>query len=162
MSHSEENTCCLPVDTALWENITHVWNEKPFIGESIPLIFHIPMPWMIKKVVGRLWGQAQEAGAAPEMKDFLMLAHDPSPWKGEYLLAVNKDVPGANNIKLSGTYISKVFDGPFNAIPKYIKEMDSFLKTLDKVARYYYFYYTTCPKCAKKFGHNYIIAFAQL
>jgi hypothetical protein len=25
----------------------------------------------------------------------------------------------------------------------------------------YFFYYTTCPKCAKKHGHNYTVAFAK-
>ena len=25
-----------------------------------------------------------------------------------------------------------------------------------------YFYYTTCPKCAKKYGHNYIVSFAEV
>ena len=25
-----------------------------------------------------------------------------------------------------------------------------------------YFYYTTCPKCAKKHGHNYVVGFAQV
>lgn len=24
------------------------------------------------------------------------------------------------------------------------------------------FYYTTCPKCAKLHGHNYVVAFAQV
>ena len=31
-----------------------------------------------------------------------------------------------------------------------------------KKAGKYYFYYTSCPKCAKKYGHNYIVAFAEV
>jgi hypothetical protein len=47
-------------------------------------------------------------------------------------------------------------------VPKYIKEADTYLASLGKKAKKYYFYYTTCPKCAKKYGHNYIVAFAEV
>ena len=109
-----------------------------------------------------MWETAKNAGAAPEIKDFLLLAYDPSPWKSELYMSVTKEVPGANNIKLSGTFATKVFDGPFNHIPKYLKEFEEYLKKINKTAKKYYFYYTTCPKCAKKYGHNYIVAFAEI
>lgn len=73
-----------------------------------------------------------------------------------------KEVPETENVKLTGTFISKVFDGPYNHIPKYIKEVDSYLTAQGKKAIKYYFYYTTCPKCVKKYGHNYIVAFAEV
>ena len=92
----------------------------------------------------------------------MCLAYDPSPWKGELYVAVTKEVPGAKNAKLSGTFISRVFDGPYNAVPKWIKEMDSYLAGQGKKASRYYFYYTTCPKCSKIHGHNYVVAFAQV
>ncbi len=31
-------------------------------------------------------------------------------------------------------------------------------KTMSKM----YFFYTTCPKCAKKYGKNYVVILAQL
>jgi len=36
------------------------------------------------------------------------------------------------------------------------------LSKMGKMAEKYYFYFTTCPKCAQKYGHNYIVAFAQV
>jgi hypothetical protein len=109
-----------------------------------------------------MWTMAQDAGAAPDLNDFLCLAYDPSPWKGELYTFVTKEVPGAKNVKLSGTFISKVFDGPYNAVPKWVKEMDKHLAEQGKKASRYYFYYTTCPKCAKVHGHNYVVAFAKV
>lgn len=161
-NQNQEAECCPPVDTERWQHKTHVWENKPFIKGAMPLFFHMPFPWKITRLIMGLWGKAEAAGAVPDMKDFILLACDPSPWKGEYYLAVTKEVPDAENVALSGTYISKVFDGPFNAVPKYIKEMNAYLKEQGKAAQTYYFYYTTCPKCAKKYGHNYIIAFAQV
>ena len=158
----EMHECCPVFDPALWDNKTHNWTEKAFIRDYLPQIFHMPFPSMMGKVIGRMWKKAEDANAAPEMKDFLLLAYDPSPWKSELYMNVTKEVPGAENVKLTGTLISKVFDGPYNHVPKYIREMDNYLATLGKTAKKYYFYYTTCPKCARKYGHNYIVAFTEV
>jgi len=158
----ETHECCPVFDPAPWDNKTHNWVEKPFIKDYLPQFFHMPLPSMMGKVIGRMWKKAQDAGAATEMKDFLLLAYDPSPWKSELYMNVTKEVPGAENVKLTGTFISKVFDGPYHHVPKYLKELDIYLAGQGKKAVKYYFYYTTCPKCAKKYGHNYIVAFAEV
>ena len=63
-----------------------------------------------------------------------MLAYDPSPWKSELHMTVTKEVPNAKNMTLTGEFFSKVFDGPYNAVPKWIKEMDKLL--IDKNENY--------------------------
>lgn len=157
-----EEVCCPKFDPEPWDNTVHRWKDKLFIQDSVPEVFHFPLPGTVEKTVTRLWNKAQAAEAAPEVKDFLMLAYDPTPWRGEFLVAVTKEVPGAKNVKLSGTFISKVFDGPYSHIPKYIKQMDVFLEKQNRKAKRYFFYFTTCPKCAKKYGHNYIVTFAEI
>jgi hypothetical protein len=154
--------CCPVFDPEPYNEKTHIWTDKMFIRDYIPQIFHIPLPHKMAEMMARIWKKAEDAGALPETKDFLLLAYDPTPWKSEFNLSVTKEVPGAENVKLSGTFISKVFDGPYNKIPSYIKENNSYLASLGKKASKYYFYYTTCPKCAKKYGHNYIVAFAEV
>ena len=47
-------------------------------------------------------------------------------------------------------------------IPKYIKEMETRLASENKKAKDYYIHYAYCPKCAKKFGHNYMVLFAEV
>ncbi|MDY0097714.1 MAG: hypothetical protein RBR81_00800 [Bacteroidales bacterium] len=160
--HVAEPECCPVFDTAPWDNITHEWTAKPFIREYLPQFFHMPLPSMMEKVVGRMWKQARDAGAEPEMKDFLLLAYDPSPWKSELYMSTTREVPGAENVSLTGTFVSKVYDGPYNHIPKYLKDFSAYLASKGNKAKKYYFYYTTCPKCAKKYGHNYIVAFAEV
>ncbi len=160
----EEKECCPEFDPAPWDGIEHQWAEKPFLMGTIPQFLHMPLPGFLDKAITRLWGKAQEWGIAPDLKDFLLLAYDPSPWKSELYLAITKTHPEAENIRrLSGTFISKVFDGPYQAVPRYIKELDAYLAATSKpAAKRYFFYYTTCPKCAKKYGHNYIVAFAEV
>lgn len=162
MDTKNEQQCCPEFNPLPWDNISHVWNDKLFIKDYVPQILHIPLPGTINKVMTRMWEKAQKAEASPDAKDFLCLAYDPSPWKSEFYMFVTKEVPGAENVKLSGTFLSKVFDGPYSAVPKFIKEMDKHVAAKDKKVKKYYFYFTTCPKCAKKHGHNYIVAFAEI
>lgn len=91
----EIQECCPVFDPAPWDNKTHNWVDKPFIRDYLMQFFHMPLPSMMGKVIGRMWKKAQDAGQG-------------------------------------------------------------------KKAKKYYFYYTSCPKCAKKFGHNYIVAFAEV
>ncbi len=117
---------------------------------------------MIGKLLTKLWNQAESAGAATAMEDYLCLSTDPSPWKSEFYLLVKKPVNGADNVKMSGTFITQVFDGPFSHIPMWVKDMNAYVESKGKKAKNYYFYFTTCPKCAKKYGHNYIVGFTEV
>ncbi len=161
-SPAQSIECCPKFDPTPWDEKTHIWKDKPFIRETLPQLFHMPLPWMVQRMVSRMWKKAQDAGAAPAMKDFLWLAYDPSPWKSEHYIHVTKEVPNAENVSLTGTFVSKVFDGPYNAVPKWIKEMDEYLAREGNKPKKYYFYFTTCPRCAKRYGHNHVVAFAEV
>ena len=156
------DVCCLEFDPSAWKNNIHVWYEKMFIRDSVHEIFHVPLPSSVKKVITKLWHKASNADALPEAKDNLLLGHDPSPWKGEYYLAVTKEVPGADNVALTGTFVSKIFDGPYHKVPVFIEQMNAYLAENGKKAKRYFFHYAYCPECAKKYGHNYIVVFAEI
>jgi hypothetical protein len=154
--------CCPKFEPSLWNEVEHEWQNKLFLKDTVPEIFHFPVPGTYSKAITRMWKKAEDAGAAPDRKDFLLLAYDPSPFKGELFMSITKEVPGAENVRLSGTFVSKVFDGPYHKVPGYIKEMDQYLKANNKVATKYYFSFAYCPKCSKKYGHNYIVALAEV
>lgn len=159
---TQDQICCPKFKPELWDEKTHAWKDKLFIQDEVRQFLHMPLPGQMGGVITQMDKAAREAGAAVPVEDFLLMAYDPSPWKSELYMAVAKEVPGAKNIRLSGDYISKVFDGPYNAVPKWIKEFEEYLAGVDKKAKKYYFYYTTCPKCAKKYGHNYVVALAEV
>jgi hypothetical protein len=159
-SANPNEPCCPKFDPTPWHEKTQVWDKKLFIQDEVRQLFHIPLN--IKKVIGRMWKQVQDANAATSKEDFLLLAYDPSPWKSELYMNVTKDIPDARNVQLSGTFLTKTFDGPYNAVPKWIKEMDTFVASQGKETKKYYFYFTTCPKCAKLYGKNYVVAFAEV
>lgn len=159
----EETTeCCPKFDPSPWNEKEFLWKDKLFVKGSMPQIMHVPLPGTFGKTVAKIWKKIEEAGASPDIKDFIMLATESSPWRGEVYINAMKEVPGVENVRLSGTYATKVFDGPYNDVPKWIKEMDHYVAEKGKRVKKYYFYYTTCPKCAKKYGHNYVVAFAEV
>lgn len=160
---NQNQECCPKFEPSKWDKKTLTWDKKPFIKESIPTFFHIPFPPMIGKRMKKMFDLSEKAQAnIPDLADALVLFRDPSPFKSEIYYSVMQKVEGANNTTLSGNYITGVFDGPYNSIPKHIKEMEKHLESENQKARDYYVHYAYCPKCAKKFEHNYMILFAEL
>lgn len=160
---NQNQECCPKFNTEKWDKKILNWNNKKFIKDSIPTFFHMPFPPMIGKSITKMWKVVGEAGAnAPDNEDTLILFRDPSAFKSEIYISVEKEVPSENNILISGNFVSMVFDGGYNAIPEFIKTMDKYLAEEGKKAKDYYIHYAYCPKCAKKFGHNYMILFAQV
>lgn len=159
---TENDVCCPKFDSSRWDNKKHEWYNKLFLKDTVPELFHMPLPFMYAHVITRMWKKAEDAGAAPNLNDFLLLAHDPSPFKGELFMAIAREIPGEENVRLSGIFMSKVFDGPYNKVPTYMKEMNGYLASLKMKAKKHYFYYAYCPDCARKYGHNYIVDVAEV
>ena len=65
-------------------------------------------------------------------------------------------------VRLSGTYLTKVFEGPFNDAATWVKQIQEHVAAKKKTASMVYFFYTTCPKCMKHYGKNYVVGFAQV
>ena len=162
MKNDSETQCCPRFDPEPWHDKEMTWEDKLFVKDTVLQLMHMPLPGTFGRKVGRMWKKIEDAGANPDTKDFIMLSSESSPWKGELYINVTKEIANAENVKLSGTYITKVFDGPYNAVPKWIKEIDHYVNHKGKAVKRYYFYYTTCPKCAKIYGHNYVVGFAEV
>jgi hypothetical protein len=159
---SKEVSCCPVFDPARWNEQKFTWENKMFIRGSTFQVLHYPLPGMIRRIMKKLWKQATEVKAEPIPEDFLMLTYDLSPWKCEFYMPVRHSVPGADNVKLSGTYFTKVFDGPFSMVPQYINEMDILLTQKDLFAKRYFIYSAACPLCERKYMVNSIVAFAEI
>jgi len=158
-----EKECCPKFNVKKWDKKVFVWKNKPFLKESIHTFFHIPFPPTIGKKITKMWALSNNAKKVSKKKDeILILFRDPSAFKSEIYLSVTGKVSGANNANISGTFASKVFAGGYNSIPKFIRQMNQYLAKKGKTANDYYIHYAYCPKCAKKYGNNYMILFAKI
>jgi len=160
---NKNQVCCPLFEPSKWDNKTFTWDKKPFLKESVPTLFHIPFPPMIGKKMNKMMAEADQAKAnISDLTEALVLFHDPSAFKSEIYYSVTEPVAGANNIALSGRYVAGVFEGPYNSVPKHIKEMDKRLSGENLKAKSHYVHYAYCPGCAKKVEHNYMVLFAEL
>lgn len=155
--------CCPKFNPEKWEEKIYNWENKKFVKESMPTIFHMPLPGMIGSKVKKLFTPAQKTNAiSPNTDEVLLLFRDPSAFKSEIYLSVQKNVPELENTIISWKFISKVFDWPYRDIPKFIEQMKQYLSGLWETPKDYYIHYAYCPKCSQKYGHNYMIVFAQV
>ena len=159
LSQSIQHTgCCDPFNPAPWENKTIVWQNKIFAKDHVTSFLHIPLNFGAK-VVKNL-KLIEKAGAKASYQ--LMLTDEKSLWGADIYIDVAKDVPGAQMTTLSGTFLTKVFEGPYSRAGQWAKEMAEYVKGQGKELKKMYFSYTTCPRCAKAYGKNYVVLFAQV
>jgi hypothetical protein len=159
---TEPDVCCPPFDPAKWHHVHHSWKDRPFLRDSVPELFHIPLPGTYAKAIARMWKKASDTGAAPEPDDFLLLANDPSSFRADLYMSLSKDIPDAETVKLAGNFFSQVFEASYGDVRKCLRETSQFLAKNGMFSLKDYIYYPYCPKCAKKYGHNYVVVLSKV
>lgn len=150
--------CCPEFDPIPWNEKIFEWNEKKFIKDKVCTFFYMPVNF--GKVIKRITAKVEKVQAA--VPDWLCLSDHTSKWNMDIYLAVDKDVPDAENINLSGKFVSKVYEGNFKDTGKWMQDFKEYAKLNNYTVEKWYMWYTTCPKCAKKYGKNYVVILAKI
>jgi hypothetical protein len=152
-----ETGCCERFDPKPWDGKEMTWKDKLFLKDHVVSFFHIPLNFgqVIVKDMERI-------KAADALGEQLMLSDEKSMWGSDIYIAVGKEVPGASMERISGTFMSKVFEGPYQDAGKWAKEMERYVASKGKGIKKLYFFYTTCPACAKAYGKNYTVLLAMV
>ena len=150
--------CCELFNPKPWEDKEITWENKLFVKDRVTSFFHIPLNFG-QKVVKNMKLIENANAKAPYQ---LMLADEKSLWSVDIYIDVAKEVPGVQMTTLSGTFLTKVFEGPYQNVGKWTGEMKGYVKSKGKELKKMYLSYTTCPKCAKVYGKNYVVLFAQI
>jgi hypothetical protein len=150
--------CCPPFDPDPWDQKEFTWKDKLFVKDRVSSIFHIPINF------GAVMKRATEKIKAVDglKENMIVLADENSLWGADVYIDVDREIPGAEMQTLSGTFLSKVFEGPYKNMRNWIRDMQAYVSEQGKTPKKMYFYYTTCPKCAKKYGKNYVVLLAQI
>jgi len=155
---TQNHECCPKFDPEPWDGKIIEWYNKPFIKDKVMTLFFMPLNF--GAVMKRLNTKVEKAGAA--MPDWLRLSHHISKWKMDIYLAVDKEVADAENTTLSGKFFSKVYEGPFRDSKKWGADFEKETKDRGFTLKRAYFWYTTCPKCARKYGKNYVVIIGNI
>jgi len=154
----QDGQCCHKFDPLPWDDKLLEWKNKKFIKDRVFTFFHIPVNF--GSVMRRLDRRVRESGAnTPEC---LCLSGHTSGWNMDVYLAVDREVQDANNVTLSGKLLSKVYEGSFKDTGKWCKDFENYAKNKGLSLKKWYMWYTTCPKCAKKYGKNYVVIIGEV
>lgn len=153
-----EETCCPKFDPIPWDGTTIEWTNKKFIKDKVFTLFYIPMNF--GAVIKRMDEKVRNSGG--KILDCLCLSDHTSKWNMDIYLAIDEEIPGEDNATLTGEFFSKVYEGPFKDTGKWCEDFKSIVKSKNKSVEKLYMWYTTCPKCAKKYGKNYVVILGKM
>jgi hypothetical protein len=150
--------CCPPFDPSPFQDVELTWKDEPFVVDHVTSVLHVPLN--MNRKMAKNQALIRAAGAEPAVP--LMLCDESSPWGTDLHIRVSKPVPGARMVTLSGTFLTRVYEGPYRDAPRWAADMHRFVAERGKTVEKLYFAYTTCPACAKAYGKNYVVLFARL
>jgi hypothetical protein len=160
MEHAADESpiCCPKFDPSAWDDKILEWTERSFIKDHVFTLFYMPLNF--GAVMRRFDKTIRAAGATNP--DALYLSDHTSKWNMDILLSVDKEIPGAENVQLSGTFFCKVFEGPFQNTSRWCNDYKTIAQQRGLSIKMLLMWYTTCPKCAKKYGKNYVAIVSQV
>jgi hydrolase family protein len=120
-------------------------------------VMHVPAN--MSNMFSRVQKHIDDAGAQ-DPQQVLELRWDTSPWESEHLFAISAPVPDEEMTSLSGDYITRVFEDPYRRAKAWEKEMREIAGASSREPARIFFFYTTCPNCAKAYGKNYVVGVA--
>lgn len=118
------------------------------------------MPLNFGGAMRKMNALVEKAGA--DIPDWLCLSDHTSKWNMDLFLAVDREIPGAENTVLTGKYFGRVYEGPFRDTGKWTEDYKAAAKERGLEIKKWYMWYTTCPKCAKKYGKNYVVIICEI
>jgi len=153
LDKTQDKECCPKFNSVAWDGKILEWNNKKFIKSKVFSLFYIPINF--GSVMKKLDVMVRQAGA--KFEDNMGLSDHTSKWNMDIYLAVDKEIPGVENTTLSGKFFSKVYEGDFKETGIWCKDFENVVKSKGMNVKKWYMWYTTCPKCAKKYGKNYVV-----
>lgn len=158
MKTPDNNTCCPKFNPDLWEDKVFRWDQKPFIKAKVRTLFYIPLNF--GPVMRKLDKKIQYADG--EIVDNLCLSYHHSMWTMDVLLAVDKPIKDEDNVILDGEFFSKVYEGEYSESRIWSRDFKDEVNRRGMKVSKMYLWYTACPKCARKYGHNYVAIIGRI
>ena len=156
--YDSETGCCPRFDPGPWDGKEVTFDDKLFVKDRVRSFLHIPLNF------GKVMVRNMERIAAAEAlaAEPLMLSDENSLWGADVYIHVTKDVPDSEMVRISGTFLTKVYEGHYKNMRKWVGDMKAYVESKKRDMDKMYFFYTTCPRCAKYYGKNYVVLLAQV
>lgn len=154
-----ETGCCPQFDWQEWDQKIMTFEGIKFIKALTKSFFYVPLNLgaVMKKTLEKI-----SSADADSKETYLILSRDLSKWSCEHYFLIEKEIPGEPLERIDGQFFTKVFEGPYKELPNWIKAIENLAIKNGHVPTDTYAFYTTCPKCAKHYGKNYVVLFTRI
>ncbi|MFH0888324.1 MAG: hydrolase [Planctomycetota bacterium] len=115
--------CCEPFNPEPWQDKEIIWKDKVFVKDHVTSFLHIPLNFG-KKIIRNMELIDKANVKAPHQ---LMLTDEKSLWGADIYIDVAGNVPGAKMATLSGTFLTKIFEGPYRNAGIWAREMAAYV-----------------------------------
>lgn len=150
--------CCPKFDPTSWQDKEFEWKDKKFVKDKVFTFVYMPLNF--GAVISRNFRALDKRGAI--CPDWLCLSEHTSKWNMNIYLATDKEVDGLENTTFSGKFYSRVYEGNFKETGRWGSDYETVVKNKGLKIEKQYMWYTTCPKCAKKYGKNYVVFIGKI
>ncbi len=157
--YPSETGCCPRFVPEPWDEKELRWDNKLFLKDRVRCLFFMPLNF--GRVMVRNMARISQADAFTPAVPVVLSDHT-SKWNIDLYIEVAKEIPNAENVRLSGSFLSKVFEGPYKNTRQWCQQMGEWVRSKGKTIKRHLMYYTTCPKCAKHYGKNYVVIVAEI
>lgn len=154
-----EGVCCCPrLKPEDFDRKVFGWKDKPFYKAKYLSFFRMPLTYgsAVKNAMAEL--KSRNLAADP----MLMLSGEESMFYSSLLVEMSRDDSTVPVRKLSGRFLSMLFEGSYRNTSRWVKETVEYCKSQGHETTELYFFYATCPKCARHYGKAQTVIFAKI
>ena len=152
-----EDICCPKFNPVPWKEREVTLDDRYFIKKRVRTFNYMPLNF------GSVMTKAQqeiEAHGAKVVENMALSEHV-SKWKMEVFIAVDRNIAELKTFQIHGKLLANVYEGPFKDTGIWTKDFERLAKNKEFPIGRWFMWYTTCPKCAKKYGENYVVILGQ-
>jgi hypothetical protein len=149
--------CCSNLKREDFDRKVFDWKDKPFYETSYFSLFRMPLTYgsAVKKAIAVL--KSKNLAVDP----MLTLSGEESMFYSSLLIEMGRD-DGVPVRKISGKFVSMFFEGRYRDTGKWVKEVIDYCRSQGHETKELYFFYATCPRCARHYGRAQTVIFAKI
>lgn len=160
---SKTNPCCPKFDPSRYVNKELTLDGKLFVQDTVYSLFYIPITFgrVTNRVLTKLVDN--QADPLPEEVMTLQQVYPCSPWSSQVFFLATKEVEGLATTNLPGKFLTRVYQGPYSDVGKWVKDIQEIVKK-DKGhdTKQILAFHPYCPGCIKHYGENYVVMMAEI
>lgn len=135
------------------------FDDAPIAHATTRSLLHVPPD------MGRIFARAPaaiEAADAPDRDDGPVPSRALSATRGEHLSPVTHDLPGEEMTRLTGTFPTRAFAGPYRKAKDWAHDMEVATRVDGDAPGRAFVSHATCPRCAHAHGENDVVDFVEI